>query len=190
MSVEGASRTPQRASGASEEKIDHAHGRYRGAAVASGGVRDAPGRWSPSRSPRTRCTRSAAPRRRQKVWHILRSEAPDARSGVRGDLTLAHRCVACPAGILALKIPAEYASGSADHRGGVPDAAASLRRLRGEDRPCARALPRSRRSERRCSGRPRSQHLRPVRNPSATRRLWRALLPIPRHGRIGADFTF
>ncbi len=41
--IEGASRTPQRASGASEEKIDHAHGHCRGAAEASGGVRDAPG---------------------------------------------------------------------------------------------------------------------------------------------------
>ena len=51
--IEGASRTPQRASGASEEKSGHAHGHCRGAAEASGGVRDAPGPWRPSRSLRT-----------------------------------------------------------------------------------------------------------------------------------------
>ena len=55
--IEGASRTQQRASGASEEKSGHAHGRCRGAAEASGGVRDAPGPWRRSRSPRTRFPR-------------------------------------------------------------------------------------------------------------------------------------
>ena len=51
--IEGASRTPQRASGASEEKIDHAYGHCRGAAEASGGVRDVPGPKAPPVSPNT-----------------------------------------------------------------------------------------------------------------------------------------